>query len=95
MKNDTPALVKSALQDVFERQHAASRAHAPLPLARRLEALDTLLNGVLQWEQRLIDALHADFGNRSSHETQLLELFPLVDEIRHIKRNLRRWMRPR
>ncbi len=41
------------------------------------------------------EAISADFGNRSPVETRLLEIFPLVDEIRHIKRRLKRWMRPR
>jgi coniferyl-aldehyde dehydrogenase len=39
--------------------------------------------------------LNADFGRRSANETRLLEIFPLVDEIRYVKRNLRRWMQMR
>src|SRR6185437_2845416 len=46
-------------------------------------------------QNELIQAVSADFGNRAVAETRLLELFPLLDEIRFAKRNLRRWMRPR
>jgi coniferyl-aldehyde dehydrogenase len=60
-----------------------------------MEALDALLHGILKHEDALIAALHADFGSRSARETRMLEILPVVDEIRYIKRKLKRWMRPR
>ena len=39
-----------------------------------------------------MDAISTDFGGRAREETLLLELFPLVDTIRHAIRNLPRWM---
>jgi coniferyl-aldehyde dehydrogenase len=83
------------LRDAFDRQQSAFRQFAPLQYTQRVEALDALLHGVLHYEDTFIKALKADFGNRSSHETRLLEMFPLVDEIRYVKRHLRRWMQPR
>ncbi|HLY42224.1 MAG TPA: coniferyl aldehyde dehydrogenase [Terracidiphilus sp.] len=83
------------LQDTFERQRGSFRQCAPLGLGNRLEALDLLLQSVIHHKDAIIDAVAADFGQRSARETRLLELFPLVDEIRYVKRNLRRWMRPR
>lgn len=84
-----------ALHAVFARQHDASRKLEPLGQTQRVQALDELLSAVIRHENLLIQALHADFGHRCAHETRLLEIVPLVDEIRHIKRHLRRWMRPR
>ena len=83
------------LRSVFEAQRQAFAEHAPLPYARRMKALDNLLAAVLKYEQTFIDALQSDFGRRSAHETRLLEIFPVIDEIRHTRRRLRRWMRPR
>lgn len=79
----------------FDRQRSAFRHHAPLGYEKRRQALDALLAGALNYERAFLDALQADFGRRSAYETRILEVFPLVDEIRHIRRNLRRWMRPR
>jgi coniferyl-aldehyde dehydrogenase len=45
-------------------------------------------------EQALIDAVSADFGHRSRHETMLTEIVPVLGGIRHATSNLRRWMRP-
>jgi acyl-CoA reductase-like NAD-dependent aldehyde dehydrogenase len=85
----------SSLERLFAAQRAAF-AHAPYPDAetrdRRLAALERLLreNG-----DAIAAAISRDFGHRSPHETQLLELFPSLEAIRHARRNLRRWMKPR
>ena len=83
------------LQETFERQQSSFRRCAPLPLNKRLHALDILLQSIINHQDALIEAVNADFGQRSARETRLLEIFPLLDEIRYVKRNLRRWMRPR
>jgi coniferyl-aldehyde dehydrogenase len=83
------------LPELFDRQRRASRRYAPLGYARRIEALEALLQSIFNYEDKLIGAVKADFGQRPPSETRLLEIFPLADEIRHVKRNLRRWMEPR
>lgn len=83
------------MRELFERQQTSSRQCAPLGIRKRLEALDLLLQSLSNYEDVIVDAVAADFGRRSARETVLLEIFPLVDEIRFVKRNLRRWMQPR
>lgn len=96
MENQENSSIQScSMHAVFSRQQRAARACAPLGYAHREQALETLLNGVLNYEERFVAALDADFGKRSAHETRLLEILPLLDEIRHVRRRLRRWMRPR
>jgi coniferyl-aldehyde dehydrogenase len=83
------------LRHVFERQRSSFRQCTPVGPGKRLEALDILLQSIVNRQDTIIEAVKADFGQRSSRETRLLEIFPLVDEIRYLKRNLRRWMRAR
>ena len=59
--------------------------------AALLDALERLLR---ENAQAIANAISADFGNRSQHETQLLELFPSFEAIRHGRRHLKSWMRP-
>jgi len=59
--------------------------------AALLDALERLLR---ENAQAIANAISADFGNRSQHETQLLELFPSFEAIRHARRHLKSWMRP-
>jgi len=87
--------VSQEVRDIFERQRTSFRQCAPLGLRKRLEALDALLQSVFNHEDAILEAEAADFGQRSAREIRLLEIFPLVDEIRFVKRNLRRWMKPR
>jgi coniferyl-aldehyde dehydrogenase len=45
--------------------------------------------------EEFVRAISEDFGGRARQETLLLEVFPLVDTIRHAIRHLPQWMRPR
>jgi len=56
-----------------------------------LEALERLIR---ENQTAIAEAIRGDFGNRSLHETQLLELFPSFEAIRHARRHLKSWMRP-
>ena len=40
------------------------------------------------------DAMNTDFGNRSRHETAMMEVLGVVQGIDYLDRNLRRFMRP-
>ena len=73
----------AGLQGAFARIKAASRQDmAPSQAHRRqrLDALEALLRDNIQ---ALCAAVSADFGHRSSHETQLLEIFPSLEGMRH------------
>ena len=93
--DEQPDAVIESLRHLFERQRSSFRQCTPLGLGKRLEALEILLQSIVNRQDTIIEAVKADFGQRSAGETRLLEIFPLVDEIRYLKRNLRRWMQPR
>ncbi|WP_130617312.1 coniferyl aldehyde dehydrogenase [Dyella amyloliquefaciens] len=58
--------------------------------ATRLRSLEKLLT-----EQRgaFAEAISADFGHRPVEETELLELYPSISNLRHSLKHGRRWMR--
>ncbi|MEZ5617929.1 MAG: coniferyl aldehyde dehydrogenase [Rhodocyclaceae bacterium] len=60
----------------------------------RAALLDALERLIRENAAAIANAISADFGNRSQHETQLLELFPSFEAIRHARRHLKSWMRP-
>ncbi len=63
-------------------------------LSERRAALDCLADAVRRNESALVQALHSDLG-RPEAETILTEYLPVLQEIAHTRRHLRRWMRPR
>jgi coniferyl-aldehyde dehydrogenase len=84
----------SFLESVLARQREAYLAH-PIPSRHdRLADLTTLKRFVRENVEDLIEAVSADYGSRSRHETLFAEIVPVVDGIEHTIRHLRRWMRP-
>jgi coniferyl-aldehyde dehydrogenase len=70
-------------------------ARQPPDASQRIHALRDLLKAVRARREEFVKAISDDFGGRASEETLLLEVFPLVDTIRHTIREVPRWMRPR
>jgi len=62
-------------------------------LRERKARLQRLRAAVLACRTQLEDAVSADFGNRSRHETALMELIGVVESIDYLRRRLRRFMR--
>jgi len=60
--------------------------------ATRLRALEKMLN---EQQGAFAEAIDADFGCRPVQETELLELYPSLSNLRHSLKRGRRWMRPR
>ncbi|SEO71876.1 coniferyl aldehyde dehydrogenase [Aquisalimonas asiatica] len=84
----------SAMAACLERQRAAFQA-APYPdAATRRDALQRLRRAVKAHEQALTEAVSADFGGRSPHETATADIVPTLTGLRHAIRHVRRWMRP-
>jgi coniferyl-aldehyde dehydrogenase len=83
-----------ALGELLRLQRARF-AGAPPDYDQRILALHTLRDALRTREAALADAISADFGGRSRHETRLLELLPLTDLIRHACSSLAGWMKPR
>jgi aldehyde dehydrogenase (NAD+) len=61
--------------------------------AERRRKLAGLLDGILARRTAILDAAREDLG-RHPAETNLVELLPLVGEVKHALAHLRRWMKP-
>ena len=83
------------LQARFDVLYQASRQHTDVPWPVRQQRLQQLARMVREHRHAIADAIHADFGNRSRHETDLLELFPTLAGIRHALKHGKQWMCPR
>ncbi len=83
------------LQAAFERLKAAQRKDPMPSYEQRIGWLDALLRSVRNNRKQIADAISADFGNRSFHETQVAEIFTLIGGLRHTKKHLKSWMKPK
>ena len=95
MRTEQFLTTDDALGQAFAAQRAAFAADRHPSLSQRLSRLQRLQQLLQAHEAEFVEAIRADFGGRSSHETRLAELFVLEAGLSHARRHLRRWMRPR
>ena len=82
------------LRAALDTQRQAYR-QAPVPdLKSRREDLKTLKRFVRQHTDAICEAISADYGHRSRHETLLAEVLPVVDGIEDTIGHLAEWMKP-
>jgi coniferyl-aldehyde dehydrogenase len=86
--------VENEAQRVFVLQREAYRRHPYPSLAERRDHLARLERILVENVDAIADAVNRDFGNRSKHETKLLEIFPSVDGLRDALKKVGRWMKP-
>jgi coniferyl-aldehyde dehydrogenase len=83
------------LDAAFAAQRAAF-AREMLPAREvRVDRLRRALRMTEKHERAIATAIAADFGHRSRHETELAEIFVVMSGIRHARRHVGRWMKPR
>jgi coniferyl-aldehyde dehydrogenase len=87
-------IAQSDMRIVFERMHAASRAEPAPDGPTRRATLGRLADALRARQDEFIDAISADFGNRSATETSMAEFIPLLGSLAHARANVARWMRP-
>ena len=83
------------LEARFALQRSAFAADMSPSRDTRVDRLDRLLRLTERHQSEIVAAISADFGHRSRHETDLADIFIVISGIRHTRRNVGRWMKPR
>ncbi|MFC6447567.1 coniferyl aldehyde dehydrogenase [Shinella zoogloeoides] len=86
MEEDARALLDS--------QRRAFLRDGPPDIRRRKAALARLRAAALTHRATVAEAISVDFGHRSRHETDLMEVFGVIQSIDYLSRNLARFMKP-
>ncbi len=96
-KTDDPgggSAVRDQLMEQLNRQRTAFReSRSGTDYAERMVALKAMQEALYKYRHEYVEAVSADFGGRAPEETLLLEIFVLIDEIRHTRRHLKKWMK--
>ncbi|HTL15076.1 MAG TPA: aldehyde dehydrogenase family protein, partial [Thermomonas sp.] len=88
---DTPT---AELTPTLDRLRAAWQARKP-DLAQRRGDLRRLRDALRRRLDEMADAVAADFGHRSRDESRIADGMTVLNDIDHLQRHLRGWMRPR
>jgi coniferyl-aldehyde dehydrogenase len=83
-----------AVRAIFDAQRLASRNQTAPTLSQRLQSLDKLRDLVRSHGASIARAIAEDYGVRAVAETELLEVVPTLNAIRHARGKLSSWMKP-
>ena len=84
-----------SLSGTLDAQRAAFLAAGAPTVEQRLASLLKLKKALLALRSEYEEAISADFGNRSRFETAVMEIMPVAQGVDYLRKNLRRWMRPK
>ena len=86
--------IRLPLEQTLALQRAAYLAHPYPSFAERKADLKKLKAFIQDNREAILDAISADYGNRSRHETLFAEIYGIVDGLDHAVGHLRKWMKP-
>ena len=78
---------------ILAAQRAAFLRDGPPSLEQRRASLNKFRSAMLVRREAIEEAINTDFGRRSRHETAIMEVFGVVEGIKYLHRNLRKFMR--
>ena len=84
----------SDLEHTRQRQRDAHEAHPYPSEAERRHDVLSLKAFVSDNIEAIAEAIDADYGHRSRHETLFAEVVPVIQGLDHTLKHLKRWMRP-
>ncbi len=84
----------AGLGNILVLQRTAFLRDGAPSLAQRRAYLNALEFAMLARRNAIRDAINADFGHRSRYETAIMEVVGVVEGIKYLNRNVRKFMRP-
>ena len=84
----------SVYEDIFQRQKEFFKTGQTKNYHFRMQSLERLREVIKENEQNIMDALRADL-NKSEFEAYSTEIGVVLNEIRFVKKHLRKWMQPK
>jgi len=81
-----------AIPQAFAAQKEFFSTRGPASYSERIQTLKKLEGWINSHKEEIRDALYSDF-KKPHLETDITEILPVLQEIKHTRKNLRKWMR--
>ena len=85
---------RDTMLELLERQRQAYLREGLVSAQTRSDRLERAIGLLKTHEKRLVDAMTADFGHRSEHQSLFTDIAASIGPLRHAQKHLARWMRP-
>lgn len=83
------------MKEILLAQRAAFLRDGPPDAAARIDRIDRLTKAVVSRKDDFIAAMNDDFGHRPSVVSLATDIVGGMQDVRHVRKNVHRWMRPR
>ncbi len=94
MTTSTLAPQADELQTILAKQRNAFLKDGPPTLEQRRADLKKFKLAMIARRQEIEEAINTDFGHRSRHETAVVEILGVIEGIKYLSNNLKKFMSP-
>ncbi|MEE3119891.1 MAG: aldehyde dehydrogenase family protein, partial [Pseudomonadota bacterium] len=90
---DLPETPEADIRRLVEQQKKAHIVEGPMTAERRIDLIDRCIAILVDNKDAIVDALNADFGNRSPEGSLASDVGMTIAALKHNKKNVRKWMK--
>ena len=90
---ELPETSEADIRRLVDMQKAAHIAEGPMTAERRIDLIDRTIALIVDNGDAMVDALMADFGNRSPEGTLATDVGGTLGALKYAKKNVRKWMK--
>lgn len=81
------------MERIFKKQKHAFLQDGPVSAETRIDRINRSIHLLLDHEKALCEAMSADFGNRSVHQSRMADIMGTLETLKSAKKNVHKWMR--
>ena len=90
---ELPETPEAEIRRLVDLQKKAHIAEGPMTAERRIDLLDRCIAILVENKDAIVDALNADFGNRSPEGSLATDVGMTLTALKYAKKNVRKWMK--
>ena len=90
---ELPETSEEEIRRLIDLQKKAHIAEGPMSAQRRIDLIDRTIALLVENSGRMVDALNADFGNRSAEGSLATDVGGTIGTLKHTKKKIRKWMK--
>lgn len=88
-----PETPEEEIRRLISLQKTTHLNEGPMVAARRIDLLNRTITLLIKGQKKIVDALMADYGTRSSEGTLATDVGGTLGALKYARKNVRRWMR--
>jgi len=82
------------MEQTVSLQRKAFLEEGPVTAETRIDRLDRAIDLLARYEKEICEALASDFGHRSAAQSRFTDVSGSIEELKHGRKNVKRWMKP-